>query len=83
MQDRTDTAMRECALELLERTENALLEILAGDVRANADEAWTLGGFRLALQWVLAFRGPEELVDDFTPDVFMPQALETPSSQTT
>jgi hypothetical protein len=52
--------MRECAVELLERTERALLEIFAGDVRTNAEEAWTLGGFRLALQWVIGFRAADQ-----------------------
>jgi hypothetical protein len=67
MPDQTNSAMRECALELLERTEHALLEIFAGDVKTNAEEAWTLGGFRLALQWVLSLGGSSGAKDQTTP----------------
>ncbi|MDA4133825.1 MAG: hypothetical protein OK454_11990 [Thaumarchaeota archaeon] len=48
--------MRECALELLERTERTLAAIYCREVRATEEDTWTLVGFRLALQWVLSYR---------------------------
>jgi hypothetical protein len=55
MGDRGDRAMRECALELLERTERTLAAIDAGEAHATKEDTWMLQGFRMALQWVLSF----------------------------
>jgi hypothetical protein len=54
MTDRGERAMRECALELLERTERTLAAIYCREVRATDEDTWTLVGFRLA-QWVLSY----------------------------
>jgi len=55
MTDRGDRAMRECALELLERTERTLGAIYAGEAHATEEDTWMMQGFKLALQWVISY----------------------------
>jgi len=50
-----NTTMRQCAQDLLERTETTLAAIYCHEVRATEEDTWTLQGFRLALQWVLSY----------------------------
>ncbi len=50
-----NTTRRQCAQDLLERTETTLAAIYCREVRATDEDTWTLQGFRLALQWVLSY----------------------------
>jgi hypothetical protein len=50
-----NTTMRQCAHELLERTERTLAAIYCREVRATEEDTWILQGFRMALQWVLSY----------------------------